>query len=339
MSFNEAVDDKQNSVVSILNLPTDVLRVVCPMLIKAGIQNNMTADFRFCLCDVLSFRATCYRFNVIVNEMLLNIPFKFSPILATNYHLALQFIKEKTAWRFSSLIMNENFCYESYIFTFLQQNKLLFTRSLSRIVLELSENNYWAIDNITNWLKEVVLKPNAEVEIVFMNSIIDITDSFIVSNMKLVKPVSQGMTVVDESMLKNISSYSNLKKLVMNGKSLRIDFLKLLPNLTSLSVGHLDMYNPDDCTNLPTFPNIAYLGFDYIIKIESTQVPFAINYGFPCLEFLQFRNYTINRKLDFTHLPDSCSVLGTRLEFFNFFFTNCLQVQVFSFILYLMIRI
>ena len=315
MSFNEAVDDKQNSVVSILNLPTNVLRVVCPVLIKGRIQNNMTADFRFCLCDVLSFRAICYRFNVIVNEMLLNIPFKFSPILATNYHLALQFIKEKTAWRFSSLIMNKNFCYESYIFTLLQQNKLLFTRSLSRIVLELSETNYWAVNNLTNWLKEVVLKPNAEVEIVFMNSIIDITDSIIVSNIKLWKSVSQGMTAVDESMLQNIS-YSNLKKLVMNGKSLSIDFLKLLPNLTSLSVGHLDMYNPNDCTNLPTFPTTVFLGFDYIIKIESTQVPFAINHCFPCLEFL---NYTINRKLDFTHLPDSCSVLGTRLEFFNFF--------------------
>ena len=318
MSEIESVADKSaDYVIFLYQLPVNVLEYICQLLIDSASTQERLFHVRT-LRDVMSLRASCSVLNDVIKDLVLYIrcylasEWEFLPL---NYgiYAFINFMSTETNWRFKSLEIGAKMMRtESDLMPFVLQNEKVFLRSLKKVKIWLNmPDSYQTITNkFFDWLKEGVMKDNAEVEILLASS-----NYSGISDCKLVtKLVVFSYERLNASKLQ---LYSNLTELRIYGAELQVETLTAFPNLKILLVDNLVLSEPTHISTTPNFDKIRSL----IIHMRETDngesLPDIISRFFPSLVHFDFSGYL--RSVDFYNLPKSCISVRTSLEYLHYF--------------------
>ena len=313
-------DESADYLIFLYHLPVNVLEYICQLLVdSAATQERLfhVQTFR----DVMSLRASCRVLNDVIKDLLLYCrcylegEWEFLPL---NYgpYAFINFMSTETNWRFNSLeISVEMMRTDSGLMPFLLQNEKVFLRLLKKVKiwLQLSDSYEMITNKFFDWLKEGVLKDNADVEILLATS----KCSSISDRNMVTKLVVFSTERVDPSKLR---LYSNLTELCLYHAVLEVEDLTAFPNLRKLHVCNLVLSEPTRVSTIPKFDKIRSLTIHTRKLAKCESLPDIISRFFPSLVHFDFSGYL--RSGDFYNLPGSCKFVRTRLEHWHYFNGN-----------------
>ena len=293
--------------LSLIDMPSNVMRLACQLLID---DLGDCGSWHF-LRDILSLRLTCVYIRDVINNLVLFFPCNLNHrwLLSSsdkNVSNFLNFMISETNWRFHSFNYRLNMWVKFDNLPLLYQYGELFSRSIGKVALVVSEENYSLINDLMQWLEAVALKIGASFEISFVDSILPLSYPSAVT--KVYRAGFASPLYVTETLIQKFCRFTNLMQLHLPFEKFRIELLKQLPYLTSLHVLHLDFSNVQ---NLKTLPSITTLA---VASQEVSNFNLLPGVIYECFLGLKFFHLGLERGsrayADFSHFSDSCYLLS-----------------------------
>ncbi|XP_075255457.1 uncharacterized protein LOC142348137 [Convolutriloba macropyga] len=316
--------------VSLNDLPTNVLQYLCQLLIDSLWRGSGWVFLR----DVMNMRSTSVYFRDVINDLVLYLPCYVCDSWLTaneskNYSKSkndlinfLNFMKTETNWRFCSV--NVLYSGEEFNITpLLCRFEALFTNNINNVTLLVTKINYISINRLVQWLARGALKSQVKFKVTFIRSVSILENPTFVSDAVFLNSLEYSSGLESENFIRNLSSYSNLRKLDIPHLEFKIENLELFPSLTSLQVKHLVVSNYRVVKNLPCVTDLLMRKQE---GFNSNLLPLVINKCFPHISYLQLgalRYSVING--DFC-LPECCHMLKISLSLLQKF-KDCHSVK------------